>query len=380
MPADWSLDDLVTSWTLVGSDQSLLGNKTGATRLGFALMLKFFEREARFPSGSSEFAPETVSFVARQVGVPASDLGGYVWDGRTSSDHRVQIRNSFGFRICTRADELALIGWLTDEACPGDQRTATLVTALLGRCRSLRIEPPGRTDRIVGSARNTFEKMFCEQTIGRLNPVCIGSLEALVVDASETGLLADLKSDPGQLGLETLLREITKLGMVRALNLPAGVFAGVSTRTIESWRARAARAYPSDLLSSTQPVRITLISVLCATRETEITDALVDLLIGLVHKINTHADRRVERELIADLRRVKGKEAILFRVAEVAVERPDDTIRAALYPVVDERTLQDLVREARAQDRLFNDRVAVVVFVSLSAYAASFTRCAYVPL
>jgi hypothetical protein len=47
-------------------------------------------------------------------------------------------------------------------------------------------------------------------------------LEALVVDGSETGLLADLKADPGQLGLETFLREITKLGMVRALSLPAG--------------------------------------------------------------------------------------------------------------------------------------------------------------
>jgi TnpA family transposase len=368
MRDEWSLDELVSSWTLLDPDWVLVGNKTGATRLGFALILKFFEREARFPLGSSEFAPVVVAFVARQVGVPASQLGGYAWDGRTSSDHRVQVRNSFGFRICTRTDEFDLIGWLAGEVCPGDQRTETLVTALLGRCRSLGIEPPGRTDRIVGSARNTFEKLFCEQTIGRLDPVCIEALEALVVDAFETGLLADLKSDPGQLGLETLLREITKLGMVRTLNLSTGLFVGVSTRTIESWRARAARAYPSDLMSSTQPIRITLIAVLCATRETEITDALVDLLIGLVHKINTHADRRVERELIADLRRVKGKEAILFRVAEVAVEHPDDTIRAALYPVVDERTLQDLVREARAQDRLFNERVRTVLRSSYSSH------------
>jgi TnpA family transposase len=368
MRDEWSLDELVSSWTLVGEDWALVGNKTGATRLGFSLMLKFFEREARFASGSSEFAPVVVAFVARQVGVPFSELGGYTWDGRTSSDHRVQIRNSFGFRICTRTDELDLTQWLADEVCPTDQRPEQLVAALLARCRSLRIEPPGRTDRIVGSARNTFEKVFCEQTIRRLNPACIEGLEALVADGSETGLLADLKADPGQLGLETLLREITKLGMVRALSLPAGLFVGVSPRTIESWRARAARAYRSDLLGSTQPVRITLVSVLCATRETEITDALVDLLIGLVHKINTHADRRVERELIADLRRVKGKEAILFRVAEVAVERPDDTIRAALYPVVDERTLQDLVREARAQDRLFNERVRTVLRSSYSSH------------
>lgn len=54
MRVEWSTEDLVGSWTLVDEDWRLLGNKTGATRLGFALLLKFFELEARFPSGSEE--------------------------------------------------------------------------------------------------------------------------------------------------------------------------------------------------------------------------------------------------------------------------------------------------------------------------------------
>ena len=64
MRDDWSLDELVASWTLVGQDWELIGNKTGATRLGFALMLKFFELEARFPSAGSDFAEVVVGFVA----------------------------------------------------------------------------------------------------------------------------------------------------------------------------------------------------------------------------------------------------------------------------------------------------------------------------
>ena len=168
--------------------------------------------------------------------------------------------------------------------------------------------------------------------------------------------------------METLLREITKLNLVRDLNLPSGLFDDMSPRIVEAWRARATRAYRSDLAGSSQPVRLTLIGVLCSTRRTEITDALVDLLLGLVHKINTHADRRVERELIADLRRVRGKDQILFRIAEVAVERPDDKISDVVYPVVDERTLRDLVREARAEERLFNDRVRTVLRSSYSSY------------
>jgi hypothetical protein len=79
------------------------------------------------------------------------------------------------------------------------------------------------------------------------------------------------------------------------------------------------------------------LTTLCSMRASEITDALVELLISLTHKINTRADRRVERELTEDLRRVRGKEAILFRLAEAAVARPDDTVRAALFPVVGRR-------------------------------------------
>jgi hypothetical protein len=52
---EWSTDDLVASWTLIGDDWQLVGNKTGATRLAFALILKFFEIEARFPRAADEF-------------------------------------------------------------------------------------------------------------------------------------------------------------------------------------------------------------------------------------------------------------------------------------------------------------------------------------
>lgn len=39
----WELEELIECWTLDEAEQELLANKTGATRLGFALLLKFFE-------------------------------------------------------------------------------------------------------------------------------------------------------------------------------------------------------------------------------------------------------------------------------------------------------------------------------------------------
>ena len=61
---EWSAQDLVASWTLVG-------NKTGATRLGFAVWLKFFEIAARFPSVAGEVPPSAVAYLAEHLHVTA---------------------------------------------------------------------------------------------------------------------------------------------------------------------------------------------------------------------------------------------------------------------------------------------------------------------
>ncbi|MDX3570188.1 hypothetical protein [Streptomyces sp. ID05-47C] len=41
-PSD--LDDLVEHWTLLKDEQGLVSGKRGATRLGFAVLLKFYQR------------------------------------------------------------------------------------------------------------------------------------------------------------------------------------------------------------------------------------------------------------------------------------------------------------------------------------------------
>ncbi|MFB7178604.1 DUF4158 domain-containing protein [Streptomyces sp. NPDC056257] len=64
-----------------------MANKSGATRLGFSLLLKFFELEARFPDVLEEVPPAAVEYVADLVKVPATDFA-KVRAGR--SDCRVQ--------------------------------------------------------------------------------------------------------------------------------------------------------------------------------------------------------------------------------------------------------------------------------------------------
>lgn len=59
------LDELVEHWTLLKDEQALVSGKRGATRLGFAVLLKFYTQTAPVspePGGAAWWA---VEFVAR---------------------------------------------------------------------------------------------------------------------------------------------------------------------------------------------------------------------------------------------------------------------------------------------------------------------------
>ncbi|MFJ3250848.1 DUF4158 domain-containing protein [Streptomyces sp. NPDC086782] len=369
---EWSPEELLANWTLVDGDWDLVANKSGTTRLGFSLLLKFFELEGRFPDVLEEVPPAAVEYVADLVKVPATDFAKYTLVGRTAEYHRKQIREALGFRPSTVADEKALAEWLAVEVCPVELVEDRQREALLVECRARKIEPPGRTrvEKVLVAARGKWEKTFCARTVGRLGEAGTARLLSLVAEDNEAGtaLLAALKRDPGAVGLDSLLTEITKLNDVRKLGLPDGLFTDCSEKLVAAWRARAIKMYPSDFRDTAEDVRITLLAALCSSRQAEITDALVALLVALVHKINARAERRVEKQLTAELKKVRGKEGILFKLATAAVDKPDEVVRRALFPVVGEKTLRELVAEAKANEKAFKAKVRTTLRSSYSSY------------
>ncbi|WP_326821462.1 Tn3 family transposase [Streptosporangium sp. NBC_01756] len=296
MRREWEPEELIASWTLLDGDWELVGNKTGATRLGFGLMLKFFEQEGRFPRHVGELPKAAVDYVAGQVKVESALLAEYDWSGRSIERHRAQVRDALGFRESTRADEDVLAEWLADKICP---------------------------------------MVFTDE-----------------------GLRA------------ALLEEIVKLRRAKALGLAVDLFGGYSDRLVASWRARAMASHPSDFAANQPPVRLTLVAALAWSRTAEITDALVDLFIGLVSKINTRAERKVERAIEAEARKVHRKTEKLFSIAEASLRAPEGTVRQVVFPAVPggEATLQALVAEAKADARAYKARVRTALTSSYTSY------------
>ena len=68
MKRNWREDELIQRWTLFADEPALLSNKAGHTRLGFAVMVRFFSEEGCFPRYKGEVPAEVLRFVGEQVG------------------------------------------------------------------------------------------------------------------------------------------------------------------------------------------------------------------------------------------------------------------------------------------------------------------------
>lgn len=134
-PAESDIDELIEFWTMLDEDRKLLVGKRGANALGFALLLKHYSQLGRFPRGRSDLSETVVEFVARQLGVDASELGFYEWSGRTIEYHRNQIRTHLGFRVATTSDQEQLTAWLASNVAHAERRPERVRDELLAKFR-----------------------------------------------------------------------------------------------------------------------------------------------------------------------------------------------------------------------------------------------------
>lgn len=381
MKRNWQAEELIEHWTLIPTELDLLTKKTATNRLAIALLLKYFQHEGNFPTSKAEIPREVIRYVAQLLKVSPEKFDNYDWQGRTIKAHRAIIRDFLGITEATVEDAQKLTAWLETQILVYELKLESLEIAARERLHHLKIEPPTkeRLQRIVRSAIRRFEESFCEKTTEQLSSSVRNNLDELLKTITDTDYLEEqeqignttahntpsplaiLKSDPGRLGLDSLISEAAKLEQLRQLELPADLFQGISNKVLQIYKQRVAVEPPRELRRHPDNQRYTLMSAFCWLRTHEITDKLVELLIQIIHRINSRAEKRVSKELLDDFKKVSGKTGILFQLAEAAINKPDGLVKDVIYPVVGETTLKNLLREFKSTGTAYKEKVYTVM-------------------
>ena len=187
MKRTWDIEELIEHFTLVPPELELLGNKSGATRLGFALLLKCFQLEGRFPTARHEIPRSVIDYVARQLKLDAALFTEYDWEGRTITNHRTQIREHFEFRDATSADGEEVANWLVSTGQAAVPHLERLKAVVYARFRELRLLPPTpeRIERLIHSACAEASQQFFAENFARLSDTSRTRLDVLLTSSLE---------------------------------------------------------------------------------------------------------------------------------------------------------------------------------------------------
>jgi hypothetical protein len=183
-------------------------------------------------------------------------------------------------------------------------------------CRTREIDVPDDLATLIETSFASYETQIYAVVMARLTPETQNRLDALLVSAlvtkgEEELPLNLLRLDPGPASVESALSEMAKLRSLRAIGLPADLFQGYTPKLVERLRRRIAAESPFHIRQQRQANGLGMLAALVVQRTQEVTDALVTLLIQIVHRISKRAEKPVKAAYINDLKRVAGKTGLL---------------------------------------------------------------------
>jgi len=374
MKRNWSSDELLEHFTILDPEFELIEGMTRFNKIGFLVLLKYFQIEASFPTKTEDVPSVLIKYIARQLNVDPSVFKKDALEGRTYSRHKKQIRTHFGFKVATVKDYYTIGLWLESNSIWYDQKKVKIDAYM--KFREFKLEPLSvmRMNRLIDSVVYTGEQNFFQLVFDRLSRQTKENIDVLLESFADNESDEEvitfnmLRSDPGRIGLESVFKEVEKLKIIRELDIPTDLMSGFPTGLTKKYQLRVASELLGELRSHPDKIRHSLLAIFFWLRSREITDNLTELLTQIIHKINSNAQTKVVKEFVKDFKKVSGKYSILLKMAEGALEHPDEKVRDVIYPIAKEETLQNLVKELKSSDSAFKGRVFTMMKGSYSRH------------
>ena len=349
-----SHEDLAERWSLSFSDIEFVTGKPTPARLGLAVQLKYFAVNGFFVQDRGAIPVDGVAYLAEQLGFDVDTIHEYDFAGRTARRHCAAILQHLGFRRLNRADREALTSWIASDLCPTGQSAGAMLDEVFLWCRDRRIYGPSpkELERLVRSQRQHHQDELVAGTTARLSERTVALLEGSLTNADDPTGFNTMRGDAGQASLDNILGMTAKLAFIRKLDLPQDILATAGKAWAEQIVRRVAGEKAWEMRRHAPAKQLGLYAIYLSSRQAQLTDAMVDLLIETVHKIGSRSKRKVVAEIAKDIERVYGKEKLLVDIAVASIDAPAGRICDVIFPIVGREKLTAIIKESQAKGTL----------------------------
>lgn len=347
--------------------------KSNINRISFAVLLKKFQIDCTFPKSNEEVSISFAQAIGELLDIDYELFYEYKFDGRTYKFHKAQIREYYDFNISTNESVEELINWLNINMDYNDLNSGAIRDLIkkwsFKNKRQLPVQD--RIAHIEKSVIYKYEERFFKLILSHIDDInkkAIHNIIASPESDDEKGLFKNLKADPGRLGLDTIFDEIKKLKKINSITLPESILNRYPMKFLKVYKERVASEDITEIRRHPDHILYAMLICFLFVRKREINDNLVELLIQVTHKIKGKAEKRIEKEFIKDLKKVTGKNNILFKIAEKSLEEPEGVIKDTIYPIVNVEILKDLVKEYKTSGVTYQKKVYTVMRNSYSRH------------
>lgn len=361
-------------FTLSEEEKSHILTKNGFNnQLTYAILLKYFESEKHFPEKEIELSPYTYKMIVDQLD---SSLEEFKWPTeRTLTRFRASIREFLGYREMTSTDKTNLSSWLSQNIFPLVPDEEALFEAAEVFCRHHRVElfAKGEVKKFFVKTSNVFEENLLKNVSQSLSNETKEIFEGILKESPDNDnkawgvseslsrklILSDFKKNTAHLKKESILFEISKYDFLKTLNLPEKLGDIYSRKLLLKYATYVKTRVPSDLSAQPDWLRYGQLSLFFIVKTQQSTDTLTDLLLKILHRIERRAEQHVDRYVLSEIKKVKGKFDILLTLAETLQGNPKGIIEQTVYPKVSTTELEAIIKELHHRQKWYQNQVRV---------------------
>jgi TnpA family transposase len=354
------------------SDDELILAKTKNTdknRLGFAVLLKYFQLESRYPKHIKFIDPLMLNTIANQLNILPSMINQFDWEGRSTKRFRQEVRELLGYRKVTSNDMHDFKAWLFKNVFPNAIKRSQRIEHAYTYFRDNKIEPftSRELERHISSSHREFEQQLFESIYGKLDDKTKLLMDELLSEDTEIDdneinddseiKFKHLKIDTPGAKLKNVFRAVQKIDCLKQLNLLVDVLSSLSEKLIKKYYQRVMAERPSGMREHKPHVRYATFSIFCYFRSQLFTDSLADLFMKLTHQLQTKSESFVDKKILSEVKCVDGKFDILYKLSVSASENPTGVIQDTIYPQVGQETLKNLAKELYFKGKWYQTQV-----------------------
>lgn len=359
----------LSEFDLTQDEISFVRTRHSGKQLAFALLLKLYQKSQKFVNDLTKLPTCIIDQVAAQLSVPPtiSEVPPRTYDNYVSL-----IRKYFKTTFSKKAHYKELEKWMSGEILPTQYLTSdALKTLAIEYLRKKGIESfkEKTMNRIILDATNAFESDLFNNLTNALSGEDEARLNGLLLSYKEgVSYLGWINKEVNNPSLESILNLMEQLSILNRFNLDLACIRKIPRKRITHYSDEFTRLNPSALKKMTDVKRCAYLLLHCYVTKEKVIDKTVDMFNRIIRNVIHKSERRVVKRLIDNVKKVYGKDELLFNIAEMCLEKPDGTIRDHIFPIVSEDKLHNIINEYKKKGPKYQSLLHQQIRSSYASY------------